>query len=114
MHPLGEEVNEADPDFPHLLLLSGVKWGRVTLEMGGKCRLSHKREECLTSSRRGHRGHITQYFGQPCAMKNHSTQNARDTPLRNATQSLCIYVSPSQPYHIYESPGGVQHDPGFM
>lgn len=107
VRPLGEEVSGADPGFPHLPLQ-----GRVTLELGGKCTLSHKREEFLTSSRRGQRGHITRYFGQPCAKKNHSTQNARGTPLRNATQSPCIYVSPRQPYHIYESPS-VQHDPGF-
>ena len=104
---------KAGPGFPHLPSLSGVKWGRVSVEMGGKSGLSHEREEFLASSRRGQRSHITQYFGRPCAMRNRSTQNARGTPLRNTMRSPCICISPSQLYRIYELPS-VQPNPGFM
>ena len=119
--PLGEEVSgagqiqarDSQPSLSPPSLLSGVKWRRVSVEMGGKSGLSHEREEFFTSSRRSQRGHITQYFGRPCAMRNHSTQNARGTPLRNALRRPCICISPSQLYRIYELPS-VQHDPGFM
>lgn len=53
-----------------------IKWGRVSLEMGGKCGLSHEGEELSAPSSRGQGCHVTQYFVQPCTTRNHSPQNA--------------------------------------